>query len=117
LRARRDDVKEPVLELAGVNDGRVVAGRTGPLDDPAVAGPREVEISRQPSCFMTAAGVREAQRVGAGLEQDGVVLGARVAVKLEDGVAQAAAALATVGEGRRREDLPSAQLFHDGRRR
>ncbi len=68
-----------------------------------MAGAREVQVPRQASRFMMAAAVADGQRVGAGLEQDGVVVGAGIGVELEDRVAQAAAAQAAVGEGRRRE--------------
>jgi hypothetical protein len=92
-----DDLKGPVLELTGVNDRR----GPGPLDDPAMAGTGEIQIPGKPGRFVIAAGVLDGQRIGAGQQLDGVVLAARIGIELEDGVAEAAAAEAAVGERRR----------------
>jgi hypothetical protein len=48
LRAGVDDLKGPILELAGVND----RGRPGPLDDPAMAGLGQVQVAGEPGRFV-----------------------------------------------------------------
>jgi hypothetical protein len=103
LRAGRDDLEDPVQELAGIDDRRIGPARSGPLDDPAVAGPGQVQIAFEPRGFVVAVRVADGQRVGAGQELDGVVGAAGIGVELEDRGAQAAAAQAAVGEGRRRD--------------
>ncbi len=98
-----DDLKDPVQQLAGVNNRRVGAGRPRSLDDQPVAGAGDVQIALKPRRFVVAARVDDGQHVDAGLKLDNVVVAAGIGVELEDGIAQAAAARAAVGERRRRQ--------------
>jgi hypothetical protein len=65
LGARVDDLKDPVLELTGVNDRRVVARRAGALDDPAVAGLVQVQVAGEARRLVTVANVLDGQSVRA----------------------------------------------------
>ena len=65
LRARVHDLKDPVLELAGVNDRGVVPGRAGALDDPAVAGLVQVQVAGEARRLVTVANVLDGQSVRA----------------------------------------------------
>ena len=101
LRPGLDDLEDPVMERAGVDDGGAGAGCPLPFDDQRVGGAGDVQVTGDGSILLDATGILERQRVGAGTEIDGVRGCARVGVVSDDGGAQATTARATVGEGHR----------------
>src|SRR5205823_2475089 len=87
-RPRVHEMEDPVLERAGVDDGRRVAvGVHLTLDDQLVRGAGDVQVTLARRIF---AGPREGQGIRAGLEDDGVRRGPRVGVEGNEDGPQAA---------------------------
>jgi hypothetical protein len=93
-----DNLKDPVMKSAGVDDGRARSRGAGSLDDQQMAGIGYVQVPSGGGPCLSVPAVLDRQVVGARFQENRIGGGTVVGIGGEDGVAQAAAAGAAVQE-------------------